>query len=505
MGWRMSSRVRGARACAMALGLASMTWGAACSSSVSVPETCVSSRECGPAGLVCDVGAGRCVECVVDADCLASDRVCRASACVAVTRCTSSRMCPGQVCDLAAGICVDCVVDADCRPDQVCSASACVARPMPCTSDRECSASGLVCSTTRGVCVECVRDADCPEGTCVSDRCVVGGDAGIDAGRDAWSASDSDLPRDAGPDALGPADAAMEHDAYVERDAGCGASAGSLECSSASPIGTGTVVAGERAMSAIGALLPGDSAWHTVALPTGRTAPRVELSLNEGGAYVLDVFSTCLGASGGVAASCGAAEASLGISVWEVQDRCLPASCLPTRDVPWPSQIWIRVRRVDASPACLRYQLAASNPLTSCDAMDASHCGASCFDCTARIARATGPLCSASGVCDYTSCASGASDCDGNRTNGCEAWSATACGASCADCTATFGHVTDATCSTSGFCTWTACATGYANCDGNAANGCEVMTAHTSAECCGAACTGSLTCMGSAAAGYGCR
>src|SRR5437868_2249502 len=83
------------------------------------------------------------------------------SRCVAVTRCTSSRMCPGQLCDAALGYCVDCVMDVDCPMGLVCRASACVTPPRPCRSSRECSDINQVCSTALGHCVDCAADTDC--------------------------------------------------------------------------------------------------------------------------------------------------------------------------------------------------------------------------------------------------------------------------------------------------------------------------------------------------------
>ena len=115
-----------------------------------VPSSCVSSRECSAAGLVCDTTRGVCVECNTDEDCLFTDRACRDHACVTVTPCTSSVMCPGLVCDVTLGYCVECLTDADCPGDEVCDDSACEAPPTACTSDRMCSTMGEVCDLAAG-------------------------------------------------------------------------------------------------------------------------------------------------------------------------------------------------------------------------------------------------------------------------------------------------------------------------------------------------------------------
>jgi hypothetical protein len=100
-------------------------------------------------------------------------------------------------------------------------------------------------------------------------------------------------------------------------------------------------------------------------------------------------------------------------------------------------------------------------------ATDAANCGACGVACT----NPHGGTSCASGTCAPT-CAAGFSDCNGNRRDGCETALNTntncgACGVPCARLNAT------ATCST-GTCTISSCNFGYADCDGNMGNGCEV-------------------------------
>jgi hypothetical protein len=118
--------------------------------------------------------------------------------------------------------------------------------------------------------------------------------------------------------------------------------------------------------------------------------------------------------------------------------------------------------------------------------MSVNHCGACNRVCPGGAnARA---LC-AGGICSLT-CAAGYSDCDGNSANGCEVNTQNnpshcgACGFMCprpANATATCNS------SICGF----ACTAGYADCDGNSANGCEVNLLNTAAHCgaCGRTCT----------------
>ncbi len=114
-----------------------------------------------------------------------------------------------------------------------------------------------------------------------------------------------------------------------------------------------------------------------------------------------------------------------------------------------------------------------------------SHCGACGRPCPSP-ANAT-PAC-ADGACRFT-CAAGFGDCDANPSNGCETslrttvTSCGTCGRVCALANAT------AACD-AGACVVSRCNAGFADCDGSAANGCEVDTRSTLASCgmCGRAC-----------------
>jgi hypothetical protein len=118
-------------------------------------------------------------------------------------------------------------------------------------------------------------------------------------------------------------------------------------------------------------------------------------------------------------------------------------------------------------------------------ASDVANCGACGTACAAR-ANAT-PVCSQR-ACGFT-CNAGFADCDGSAANGCEVDTRTAvancgrCGNACALANAT------PTCA-AGACAVASCNAGFGNCDGLAANGCEVNTQSAVASCgsCGNAC-----------------
>jgi hypothetical protein len=122
---------------------------------------------------------------------------------------------------------------------------------------------------------------------------------------------------------------------------------------------------------------------------------------------------------------------------------------------------------------------------TNTAALHCGRCGSAC-----ALPNAT-PACRA-GACAIGSCNAGFADCDGVAANGCEVsltTDPTHCGACATACA--FANATAAC--TSGRCTLGACAAGYGNCDGAAANGCETDTSATVDHCggCGMACSAS--------------
>jgi len=121
-------------------------------------------------------------------------------------------------------------------------------------------------------------------------------------------------------------------------------------------------------------------------------------------------------------------------------------------------------------------------------ATDTNHCGACNNVCPARAnARTT----CASGTCGFA-CQTGFGDCNGAAADGCEVnlnTSLASCGACGNVCPARANATT--TCQ-AGLCGFT-CNAGFANCDGNAANGCEVNLNTDATNCgvCGNRCAAS--------------
>jgi hypothetical protein len=130
-----------------------------------------------------------------------------------------------------------------------------------------------------------------------------------------------------------------------------------------------------------------------------------------------------------------------------------------------------------------------------------AHCGGCGRACAAR---ANASLFCAAGACGFT-CNPGFADCDGNAANGCEVdvrsnvGNCGRCGNACSTANGTETCV-------AGVCGIGVCNPGFANCDTLVPNGCEVDTRSNSSNCgtCGNLCTapagGSVTCSSSACA-----
>ncbi|MFO0608207.1 MAG: hypothetical protein U0324_33890 [Polyangiales bacterium] len=132
------------------------------------------------------------------------------------------------------------------------------------------------------------------------------------------------------------------------------------------------------------------------------------------------------------------------------------------------------------------------NPANGCEA-DLS-APATCGSCSNRCAGMNGTPTCAAGVCGLT-CNPGFGNCDGNAANGCETATTTSashcgmCGRACSNSNGTPSCV-------AGACQIT-CDTGYLDCDGNNANGCETLGLNDTANCgrCGTRCPTSQSCV----------
>ena len=139
-----------------------------------------------------------------------------------------------------------------------------------------------------------------------------------------------------------------------------------------------------------------------------------------------------------------------------------------------------------------------------------TRCGGACVSVAADRANcgACGRACSSdhatsmclSGECAIVRCAEGYADCDGDPANGCEA--SLTSPEHCAVCSNTCASRPGAAPScAAGACVW-ACLAGHADCDSSATNGCEASTADDRANCgaCGHRCGFGMLCAAGACA-----
>jgi hypothetical protein len=150
-------------------------------------------------------------------------------------------------------------------------------------------------------------------------------------------------------------------------------------------------------------------------------------------------------------------------------------------------------------------QVCVPSSVTCADTSTVRVCSADgrSFTSTTCPAVANGVSRCGEGACT-TVCNPGFADCDGNGANGCETPTTTvtncrACGTVCRD-----APNATATCTLTGC--GLACDAGYGNCDGNAANGCERSVATDVANCgaCGRTCGAGQTCVAGACTALTC-
>ena len=127
---------------------------------------------------------------------------------------------------------------------------------------------------------------------------------------------------------------------------------------------------------------------------------------------------------------------------------------------------------------------------------DPLHCGACDIACPVPANAAA--ICTMSN-CGLGACADGFANCDGDAANGCEV-DLLADTAHCGGCATACPSVANGSSACVGASCRSVCAAGFADCDGVAANGCEVDTRSDGAHCgaCSTSCTAGRTCQAGA-------
>jgi hypothetical protein len=146
-----------------------------------------------------------------------------------------------------------------------------------------------------------------------------------------------------------------------------------------------------------------------------------------------------------------------------------------------------------STPCSAGFDDCDANPTTGCEtnlATDANNCGACGNKCS--LPNAT-PACTAN-ACTIAACNAGYADCDGDPANGCEVSINTS--AHCGVCTLSCNFPNASSTCSNGACTLVTCNAGWGNCDGNSANGCEADLSTSNSNCgaCGLVCDNGRTC-----------
>ena len=456
---------------------------------VDVPFRCADNASCAgrAEGAVCDTASGRCGQCVATADTCPAGSYCVAGSNVCATGCRNDEGCaagvtgdagaaPGRRCDFSTRACVECVTDEHCPAGTLCVGNLCV---VGCTGTRACPAGQTCCS---GACVDPLANtAHCGacDQRCMPPRATAACMNGVCAVATCTAPYDN---------CDGTAANGCETDTLNSLDncGGCG-----MACA-ARPHTVASCAAGRCAYACAAGFADcdGDAA----------NGCEVELATSVahcgrcGGACALANATAACTAGACAVASCAAGFGDCdgnAANGCETDTRTSATHCgacgmaCPTRANAVPAC----TAAVCASVCVAGFGECDGDAADGCEtnlATSTAHCGGCGRSClTSNVATAA---CAAS-ACTIATCGAGFADCDGMAVNGCEVDTRTtvnhcgSCGTTCAAPNGTPACV-------AGACAVGACAPGFADCDGVAVNGCEVDLRSTAAHCgmCGRAC-----------------
>jgi Stigma-specific protein, Stig1 len=400
----------------------------------------------------------------------ASGESCASGSCVLICP-AGLTACGGRCVDLATSIahCGQCA--APCAPGAVCANGSCV---VPCPEGQTvCAGACVQTSSSAAHCGGCGRTCQPARasGRCAAGACVIG------ACDEGWGNCDGD--------------AANGCETALDSGSNCGRC--NNDC-----VGANAQMTCRGGACEVSTCQPGFGDCDGDAA-NGCEAPLRRDPRNCGGCGAAcptappGMVATCAnGACGAVTASCaaGLAECDGDVSVRCETDitttqncgRCGNACSLPYAN------------SACRAGACAIASCEAShgdcdaNPANGCEAdlrADISHCGA----CGRACAFANASARCEAGVCRLGACSAGFADCDNNPANGCEVdlrVSAAHCGGCGAACSTNNGR----SACVDRACVVLACAAGFADCDGVATNLCEADTRQSISNCgrCGVAC-----------------
>ena len=444
---------------------------------------CASNADCvGNAdGAVCDAASGRCVECVTSDPCPAGRYCGAANRCLAGCRDDASCAMTGdggavmRRCDPMTRACVDCLTDDQCAPGTRCVSNACVAG---CSATRACPTGQSCCAgacadlqSSAANCGACDMACSAPNGTptCRAGACAVGACTAPFADCDMNAANGCEA------DTLGD----------LMHCGGCG-----MACSTRGNA-TSRCAAGRCEVTC-------DTGFADCDMDpaNGCEADTRVSTLHCGGCGRPCAPANAVAAC--TAGACGIARCNDGFGDCDMDPsngcevdlrvtvgRCgMCGNACPAR------------ANADATCAAGRCGFTCTGGFLDCDGMEANGCEVDprtsvthCGGCGRACAPANATGVCVAGACGVGACEAGAADCNMTPGDGCEVSTATDvnhCGM-CSNVCRLPGGISACV---AGACRLDTCTTGRGDCDGMLLNGCETDITATVAHCgaCGRAC-----------------
>ncbi len=455
------------------------------------PSRCAADEDCARASVglpVCDTSTGRCVACIPTRDTCGAGRYCAtentcAPGCGSDQACTAAAADGGTIdggvsagrCDLASHACVQCLTNEHCPIGTRCTDRACVAgcdAVRGCPTGRTCCGGGCIDSATDATnCGACGALCSTVNGVpaCAANRCGVGrcnepfGDCDGDSSTGCETNTRITIAHCGG---CGVVCAARANATATCSDGACAyaCAPGFGDCDGNTANGCEVDLA--RTLTNCGRCGNECSFLGGVGDCIGGLCTRTACATDRG---------DC---DGNTVNGC-----EVDLQNDSANCRMCGTRCTFPRATGLCSGGSCSIGRCDAGfDNC---DLTASNGCETDLAVSLAHCGACGRSCA--FPRAVG-TCNA-GVCSLGACIAGAGNCNGSTLDGCEVdfnTSVANCGSCGAPCSAPANATPTCAARTCGF----ACSAGFANCDGNAVNGCEtnLLTNVMACGACGAMC-----------------